>query len=309
MFARACALPFLALLAACVAPQPPTPPASASVVEAARGLAPDASEWTNECKDWDEWDKRGPPFHIHGDSYYVGTCGIAAILVAGSEGHVLLDSGTGNGARVVLSNIRQLGLLPDNLAAILTSHEHHDHVGGLWYVHQNSGARVLTSDAAASVIAAGNVGSDDPQFGIHPPMHPVDRALITEVEPGVPQAIAGLTLTPIATPGHTPGALTWQWESCERGECLSIVYADSLSPVATDGYRFSDHREYLEEYREGLSRLAALDCDILLTPHPSASGMRDKLLAGDLTAGPTCAEYAATIETRLANRLAGEAAQ
>lgn len=308
MSARLIALLAALPLAACVAPQPPAPSASAAVVAAARTLAPPASEWTTECEDWDDWDKRAPAFQVYGDTYHVGTCGISAILIAGPEGHVLIDSGTANGSRIVLSNIRQLGFQPDNLRGILTSHEHYDHVGGLLYVHQNSGARIYTSAEAAPVIETGLASADDPQFSMHPPMRPVAGDLITVISPGMPVEIAGLSLTPIATPGHTPGALSWQWESCdEAGNCRSIVYADSLSAVSSDEYRFSEHPAYVQAYRDGLARLAALDCDILLTPHPSASGMREKLLAGDLTGGMGCAAYAADRLERLDQRLALEA--
>ena len=30
--------------------------------------APPASAWTAQCEDWDDWDKSGPPFRIHGDT-------------------------------------------------------------------------------------------------------------------------------------------------------------------------------------------------------------------------------------------------
>ena len=50
-------------------------------------------------------------------------------------------------------------------------------------------------------------------------------------------------LTAMATPGHTPGALSWRWESCDGGVCRTMVYADSLTPVSRDDYRFSDHPE------------------------------------------------------------------
>ena len=294
---------------ACVAPQPPAPLASAATTMAARKLASPMSDWAAACTDWDEWEKEAPPFRIHGDTYHVGTCGISALLVAGPEGHVLIDTGTRNGSVEVLRNVRLLGLQEENVEAVLTSHEHFDHVGGMWWVTQNTGARVLTSPEAARVIETGQDHPLDPQAGMHPPMHPVDGRLISTVTPGTSVSLAGLTFTPIATPGHTPGALSWQWQSCEGAECASIVYADSLSPISSENYRFSDHPEYLAAFRAGLARLAALDCDILLTPHPSASRMRDKIVAGDLIAGPGCAEYAARISERLDQRIAEEAAR
>ncbi|MGB3794906.1 MAG: subclass B3 metallo-beta-lactamase [Alteraurantiacibacter sp.] len=302
-------LAFLLALGACVAPQPPVPLASAAVLDAARTNAPSALGWTRDCEDWDDWNKRARPFRIHGDTYHVGTCGISAILVAGEDGHVLIDSGTRDGARVVLSNIRTLGFQPQSLRAVLTSHEHFDHVGGLWWINQNSGAPVFTSPRALPVIETGIASSDDPQFGTHAPMRPVDRAQVTAVTPGETITIAGIDFTPVATPGHTPGALTWQWESCEGTTCKTIVYADSLSAVARDDYRFTDHPDYVQAYRDGIARLAALKCDILLTPHPSASHMRDKLVAGDIGAGMDCAAYAGDRLAMLEQRLEMEAAQ
>ena len=300
----------LALLAVgCVAPQPPAPPASAATVAAARGLASSQAEWTTACQEWDEWDKTGPAWRVHGDTYYVGTCGITALLVASPQGHVLFDSGTREGAVRVLENVRLLGFRPENIGTVLTSHEHFDHVGGLWWIHQNSGARVLTSPQAQRVIGTGEADPGDPQFGMYGPMHPLPAGTVSTIQPGRPVALNGLSFTPIATPGHTPGALSWQWESCEGGECLSIVYADSLSPISSDEYRFSDHPAYVAEYRAGLDRLAALDCDILLTPHPSASKMHERLVAGTLRGGMSCRDYAAGIAARLDERLAKEAAQ
>lgn len=297
------------MLAACVAPQPPVPSASLAVLDAARAGAESGAAWAQGCADWDDWDKRARPFRVHGDTYHVGTCGISAILVAGPAGHVLIDSGTRNGARVVLSNIRTLGFQPENLRAVLTSHEHFDHVGGLWWLHQNSGARILTSPQALPVIETGMASADDPQYGMHEPMTPVPGQAASAITPGQPVEIAGLRLMPITTPGHTPGALSWQWESCEAGECKTIVYADSLSAVSADSYRFSDHPQYVQAYRDGVARLASLDCDILLTPHPSASGMRDKLLASDWQTGETCVSYAADRLALLEERLVREGSQ
>ena len=274
---------------------------------AQEGAAPPASQWTAACEDWDEWDKPGPPFRIHGDTYYVGTCGIAAILVASPEGHVLIDTGTEPGAEAVLSNVQRLGFDPRDIAVLLTSHEHFDHVGGAALVQQRTGAKLYASASAAAVLSSGKASTDDPQAGMHDPMTPA--AVSRVVAPGETVQVGPLRLTMIATPGHTSGAVSWQWRACEQEDCRSIVYADSLSPVSADDYRFSDHAAYLAAYRAGLDELAAQDCDILLTPHPSASGMRDRLAAGDLTDPDSCKAYAAAIDARLDKRLATEAAR
>ena len=45
--------------------------------------------------------------------------------------------------------------------------------------------------------------------------------------------VGPLTLTAHATPGHTQGSTSWSWRSCEGVACLDILYADSLTAVAS----------------------------------------------------------------------------
>jgi metallo-beta-lactamase class B len=285
----------LLLLAGCAA----TPPSTASAPAEQR-------DWAAACADNDDWDKPSPPFRIAASTFYVGTCGISAILVTSPEhGHVLIDSGTEAGADVVLANIEALGFDVREVRYIVTSHEHFDHVGGIAKLQQMSGAQLVTSAPAAPVMRSGSAAPDDPQFGVLDAIAParVDRIIAD----GQVVELGGRRVTAIATPGHTPGALSWAWRDDANGSPVTIVYADSLSPVSGDEYRFSDHPALLADYRAALQRVAGLECDVLLTPHPSASGMRDKLLAGDLRSGTNCRDYAAAISERLDARLAEEA--
>lgn len=273
----------------------------------APATAPPASEWVAACEDWDEWDKPGPPVRIHGNSFYVGTCGITAILVTSPQGHVLIDTGTEAGAEFVLGNVAKLGFDPQDIEVLLTSHEHFDHVGGAALVQQRTGAQLYASAPAARVLASGEADEGDPQAGMHDPMAPAAVRRVVAADETV--EVGPLRLSMIATPGHTPGAVSWQWQSCDGADCKTIVYADSLSPVSADDYRFSDHAEYVAAYRAGLADLAARKCDILVTPHPSASDMRERLVQADLADGNGCRAYAASINARLDERLAKEAVQ
>ena len=65
--------------------------------------------WAAACGESTDWDRPAPPVRIHGNTYLVGTCGISAILVTGSNGHVLIDTGTERGADLIADNIRALG--------------------------------------------------------------------------------------------------------------------------------------------------------------------------------------------------------
>lgn len=257
------------------------------------------------CKDWDEWDKPAPPVRIHGNTYLVGTCGIAAILITGDEGHILIDAGTEKGAGLIAENIRSLGFRLADVKMLLHSHEHHDHVGGMSRLQQLTGARLAASPQAAEVFRTGTARPGDPQAGINPPF-PAAR-VDQVIEDGEAVRVGSLQLTAMATPGHTPGALSWHWGSCDGGVCRRIVYADSLTPVSRDDYRFSDHPDVVAAFRSSFDKLRQVDCEILLTPHPSASELRRRVAAGVLLPDPTaCRTYADSLSKRLDERLAKE---
>ena len=259
------------------------------------------------CQGKDGWDDPAPPVRIHANTYLVGTCGISAILIAGNAGHILIDAGTDKGADLIARNIRRLGFRPGDVRILLHSHEHLDHVGGMSRLKQLTGARLIASAAAAPVLETGAAGRGDPQAGMHPPFAAV--RVDQTVSDGGPVRLGNLQLTAVATPGHTPGALTWHWGACDGGVCRRIVYADSLSIVSRDDYRYSDHPDYVATFRAGLKKLAALECDILLTPHPSASDMVNRMAGkAPLTNASACHDYAAMQEKRLDERLAKEAA-
>ncbi|HET9460090.1 MAG TPA: subclass B3 metallo-beta-lactamase [Sphingomicrobium sp.] len=259
------------------------------------------------CGDSTDWNRPAPPVRIHANTYLVGTCGISAILITGNAGHILIDGGTERGAELIARNIRRLGFNPANIRILLHSHEHFDHVGGIGRLQQATGARLYASSAAAKVFATGAAGAGDPQAGMHKPFPAarVDRVIAD----GEPVRLGNLALVAVATPGHTPGALSWHWGSCDGGVCRRIVFADSLTPVSRDDYRFSDHSDYVAAYRNSIAKIAALECDILLTPHPSASGTRERLGAGKPLFDPEgCRTYACAISKALDERLAKEAA-
>lgn len=296
MSARLAALLALPLVAACAAAATPGPTTTADISPA---------RWASACSPDAGWDDAGPPFRIHGNSYYVGTCGITAVLVTGDEGHVLIDGGTAKGGPLVAANIEALGFKPSDVKILLHTHEHHDHVGGLAELQRLTGARLLASPAAAPVLASGKASAEDPQAesldgfsGMR-----VDGQVVA----GQPVRLGSLALTPIATPGHTPGALTWQWQSCDGDDCRTLVYADSLSPVSSDSYRFGDHPAYLAAYRDSIARVGALDCDTVLSPHPGASDMHARAKAGFPADPAGCRRYAETLAARLDTRLAEEA--
>lgn len=257
------------------------------------------------CKDWDEWNAPAPPVRIHANTYLVGTCGIAAILITGTDGHILIDSGTELGADLIAANIERLGFKLRDVKVLLHSHEHLDHVGGMARLQNVTGAQLVASGPAAAVFATGRAGRDDPQAGMHKPFPTARVGRV--IADGETVRLGNLMLTAIATPGHTPGALSWHWGSCDGGVCRRIVYADSLTPISRDDYRFSDHPAYLAAFRATPDKIRKLECDILLTPHPSASKMIDRMAGRAPLDDPGgCRAFADAVAKNLDERIAKE---
>ena len=304
MTLRLSALLALFLLAAC---SPGTPP-SASVPTPTHAAPPAATPEPAPCTDTPGWDDPAVPLRVHGNTWYVGTCGIAALLVTSPEGHVLIDGATPGGGPQILDNIRALGFDPLDVRAIVFSHEHFAHVGGLAALQDATGAPVYARAPAVATLGRGASDESDPQFGELEGFAPVADVRLVADDGAV--RVGALELRATATPGHAPGGTSWSWRSCDGDDCRSLVYADSLTAVSADGYRFSDHPEVLAGLRESFANVAALDCDILLTPHPSASGLWARLgpdATRPLAEPGACRAYAGAGAARLDQRLAREA--
>lgn len=257
------------------------------------------------------WNDPATPRRIHGNTWYVGTCGISALLVTSPQGHVLIDGATPEAGLQIVDNIRTLGFKPEEVRAIVLSHEHSDHAGGLAAVQAATGAPVLAREPAVATLKRGASDRSDPQLLVLDPFPPVSQVRTLADDEGV--KVGPITLQAIATPGHTPGGTSWTWRSCEGQDCRQIVYADSLTAVSDKEYRFSDdasHPGYVTALRQTLARVADLPCDILITPHPSASGLWSRLGPGanqPLVDTDACRTYSATAGKRLDARLAEEA--
>lgn len=276
-----------------------------------------------ECPDCATWNAPAQPVRLFGNAYYVGTRGLSAVLLTSPNGHVLIDAGLPESAPHIAANIRALGFRVEDVELIVNSHVHYDHAGGIATLQRASGAVVAASPASAPVLRTGHSGPDDPQYGGPGPVRGVAGvALAFPPVPNVRVVADGDTLRvgPIVivahfTPGHTPGGTSWSWRSCDGQECRSFVYADSQTPISVDGFYYSRSTTYpsaVQDFERGFAVLERLPCDILVTPHPSASRLWERLEARErgapdaLREPDACRRYAASARKRLVDRLARE---
>jgi metallo-beta-lactamase class B len=279
---------------------------SASVIEPVT-----MNRWDNiktECGDRTGWSDSAPPAQIFANVYMVGTCGITALLITTSKGHILIDGATNEAADGIADNIRKLGIDPKDVRFLLITHEHLDHAGGIAKLKAVTGAKFAVREPAKMAMETGLPTGDDPQHGIHPAF-PGVKANMT-IQDGQTLRLGQLNLKVIATPGHSPGGTSYTWKSCESKTCRTFVYADSLNAVSADNYRFIDHPEYVATLRRSMARIEALpNCDIMISPHPFQSDFFDRLAGERPLVDPAgCKRYVAAARNRLDVRLVNETA-
>lgn len=166
----------------------------------------------------------------------------------------------------------------------------------------------MSMPAAYLTFETGIVNREDPQWGMHKPF-PAAKVGIMLAD-GFVVRQGPLNLTSYATPGHAPGSTTWSWRSCDGKRCVNIVYADSVSAVSADEYRFSDHKKYVAAFRDSLFKISRLRCDLLITPHPGASNFYERLAGkAPLIDRNACKAYADRGRAALDERLAKEQAK
>lgn len=258
-----------------------------------------------DASDSRNWAIPAPPIKVFGNVYLVGTCAISVVLIVSPQGHVLIDAGPPAAAPLVIANIRELGLRPEDVKWMVTSHEHYDHVGALAEIKRLTGAQLAASTLAQPALEGGKSTWRDPLVGGTQPFvgAKVDRVMHS----GEHLVLGPLDLTLHSTPGHAPGSTSWTWQSCEGATCRQIAYIDSLTTVSNETYKFSQNRVYTDAFARSLGTVASLPCDILITPHPGASKLHERLAGrGALVDPQACLTLATGAQAALEARIKQE---
>ena len=178
------------------------------------------------------------------------------IYVIGRRMVTLIDTGVGNRPNAVWPRLRALGIDPEDLAQVVITHAHHDHVGGIFQILELASPKVFLHPMDARYIA-GYLG---------PNLVRVEDGDVVETE------IAPLEV--IHTPGHTAGGI------CLYAKEKRLLFSgDTVFPDGLYG-AYQGESGSLKEMVNSLRRLTELDVDILLAGHgePLFHGGRDHIM-------------------------------
>ncbi len=228
--------------------------AALGAARAADTPPPATPGWTNPFK----------PFRITDGLYYVGSEDLAAYLITGKGGHILLDGGVAQNVPMELANIRALGFEPKDVKVLLNSHSHLDHAGVLAGLKAATGARLDASPEDAAVIERG--GKGDFAFGDSAPYPAakVDHLL----KDGEKVTVGGVTLTAHFTPGHTKGCTSWSGRFVVDGKARDALFICSVSVLPQ--FKMQGDPRYpnqAADYEHTFATLKSLPCELFFGEH------------------------------------------
>lgn len=195
-------------------------------------------------------------------------CNVYLVEAAGQA--MLIDAGCGLEPERILARIEAAGVDPGTVSQALLTHSHADHAAGAAYFASQLGTRIAGSAASAEAMRAGDeeasglaaaraAGGYPPDFG-YPPI-PVQH----EISDGDVIRLGPLTITAVATPGHSYDHLSYLLHDPD-GDGPALFGGDVL---LTDGrvllLATPDCR--LDAYAATIRRLAGLSLRGLLPGH------------------------------------------
>ena len=225
------------------------------------------------------------PFRIAGNFYYVGANDLAAFLITGPEGHVVLDGGYPTTAEMIMASIATLGFEIKDVKVLLNSVPYADHAGGLAALQRASGAELWISEASAATIAS---GGDDPD--IAGPLRTLVRIGLLSYPParvdhrlndGDTVRVGPIALTAHVTAGHSRGCTSWSFPVRDGERVLNVVSACGLN--VTIGLRYPEQNADRER---SLRVLRSLPADIWVTNRARAWGRYRKFVASQTAQNP-----------------------
>lgn len=133
-----------------------------------------------------------------------GSSGNSLVLTEGDT-HLLVDAGIS--CRKITTRLKQVGLTVEELGAILITHTHADHIGGL---------TVLLKRCRAPVYATRQAGAD-----LVRRVTSLEEGQLHIIQPGQPVWLGGVEVEAFSTPHDAPGSVGYRFSA--QGKRVAVV--------------------------------------------------------------------------------------
>jgi metallo-beta-lactamase class B len=202
------------------------------------------------------------PIKLFDNLYFVGTTTVGAFIVDSGDGLVMLDTGVGDtDIAMMVADMKKSGLDPSRIKLIFISHEHFDHYGGVQFLIKN-----VCPDAKVAMSLAGwnllqTVPSEWAYIGTRP------QRVDIYLNDGMKIKIGSVIFQIIATPGHSPGCLSFIFPVTDNGEThmAGIMGGSAVWPTQVETRLYKSSIEYFKAFAQ------AAKCDVGLLFHSQAS--------------------------------------
>jgi glyoxylase-like metal-dependent hydrolase (beta-lactamase superfamily II) len=194
--------------------------------------------------------------------YQVGGNGLShpndccVYLVEGDRESVLIDTGAGQSAALLIDNAQQIGIDIKTIKYIVATHGHIDHIGGLKALQEQLSAQVIAHQLELPAIEQGlpRLTAADWYRTVY---QPVKVDIVIKFEQEILE-IGGLKFFMLHTPGHTPGGISVYVEI----DGLRILFGQDIHGPFNQEWG-SD----MTRWRNSMNKLLELKADILCEGH------------------------------------------
>jgi metallo-beta-lactamase class B len=202
------------------------------------------------------------PYRVFDNLYWLGTRQHSSWALRTSEGIIIIDTNFAWATEPeIIDGLTTLGLNPRDIKYVIISHAHGDHDQGAAELQRRYGARVVMGEAdwestlQRPATAAGGVPKRDIAVGAE----------------GTKIALGDTTVTVVATPGHTPGTLSYVFNVRDDGRAVNVAYSGGTLTGAfgTNAARWD---EYVASQRKIAKAAADAGATVILSNHSEYDG-------------------------------------
>lgn len=233
------------------------------------------------------WEGAFPPFRIFGNLYFVGTQPASTHIVDTGDGLILFDSGYQHSLYLVIDGMYRLGLDPHSLKYLIHTHGHIDHLGATRALVELTGAKTVIgrpdrdyANGKLDLTYARELGME-----FHETFEP-DILL----DDGDTLTLGNTTVRCMATPGHTPGAMSYFFDVTDGQKVYRAGLHGGMGINTMSRKYLEKHGLPLslrEDFKAAMNRIAKEKVDIFLGNHMQHNHTAERyrlVKAGDLEA-------------------------